>query len=125
MKVDEIFQEWFALRHLSMSQLPRYGDFPAVYALRDSRSGDILKFGCAGCLRRRIFMNYLCGFGGDGTSTTQRIHHELFANNMIHHAELAWAETTDRAEANRKETELRAAYKKANGEKRPLWDRNG
>jgi len=44
---------------------------------------------------------------------------------MIDHVELAWSETIDRAEANRKESELRATYKKANDDKRPIWDRNG
>lgn len=114
------------IRDLSIADLPKYGDFPAVYALRDSRNGEILKFGCAGCLRKRIFMNYLCGFGGKvRVSTTQRLHAELFSNSMIDHVELAWFETFDRSEANRRETELRIAHKKAHGGKRPLWDRNG
>lgn len=121
-----MFQEWVRLRDLSIGCLPKHGDFPAVYALKDSRNGEILKFGCAGCLRKRIFMNYLCGFGGkEVVSTTQRIHAELFAHNMIEYVELAWSETVDRSEASRKETVLRTAYKKANGGKRPLWDRNG
>jgi hypothetical protein len=122
----DIFQKWILLRDLSLGHLPDYGDFPAVYALRDSRNGEILKFGCAGCLRKRIFTNYLCGFGGkEVVSTTQRLHVELFTNKMIDHVELAWSETVDRAEAKHKESEMRMAYKEGNGGKRPVWDRNG
>ncbi len=126
MTAMDIFQKWVLLGEASVAHLPKYGDCPAVYVLRDSRNGDILKFGCTGCLRKRIFANYLSGFGGkELVSTTQRLHRELFVNNMIDHVELAWFETIDRAEANRKEGELRTAYRKANNGKRPVWDRNG
>lgn len=125
-EMHDVFREWVPLRDLSLGHLPKYGDFPAVYVLRDSRNGEILKFGCAGCLRKRILMNYFCGFGGkESTSTTQRLHFELFDNKMIEHVELAWSETIDRSEANRKETELRMAYKQTHSGKRPAWDRNG
>ena len=122
----DIFHNWILLRDLSIGDLPNYGDFPAVYALRNARDRAILKFGCTGCLRKRIFMNYLCGFGGKkDISTTQRLHRELFQNKMIDHVELAWSETTDRQEASCKESEMRMAYKQITGGKRPLWDRNG
>lgn len=63
--------------------------------------------------------NYLAGFGG---GTTQRIHGELMKNGMIERVEIAWIETSDAAEAERKEREFRSVYKKANG-RRPPWDR--
>ena len=115
------FQEWFPLNSLALGNCSRYGDHPAVYALRDAKTGDILKFGETGCLRRRIFAEYLGGVGG---RTTQRIHAALFRNNLVDHVEVAWLETKDKAEAHRKEGEFRNAYKRANA-RRPVWDRQG
>jgi hypothetical protein len=116
--MSDIFQHWLPLRRLSVDDLPRFGDFPAVYALRETTTKGILKFGNTDRLRRRIFGNYLGGVGGD---TTQRIHAQLFGNDMIDRIEFAWFETKDKAEAESKEREFRDAYKRANG-KRPAWD---
>jgi hypothetical protein len=115
------FKRWLPLRNLGVAHLPQYGECPAVYALRDATSGQILKFGSTGRLRRRIFGNYLGGVGG---GTTKRIYGQLFVNKMIDRVELAWIETSDKAEADRKEREFREAYKNANG-KRPVWDLRG
>jgi hypothetical protein len=115
------FEQWLALHRLAVADLPRYGDFPAVYVLRDAATKDILKFGKAQWLRQRIFGNYLGGVGGE---TTQRIHHALFSGNVIDGVELAWLETRDEQEAKRKEDEFRNAYKKKHG-RRPAWDRQG
>lgn len=117
----DIFQQWLSLHHLSVANLPRYGGCPVVYALREATTKQILKFGSTNRLRRRILGNYLGGVGG---GTTQRIHAALFTDNMIEHVELAWLETKDNAEAQRKEKEFREAYKRANGH-RPPWDRQG
>ena len=118
----ESFERWIPLRRLSLSDLPKYGACPAVYALRDASDGDTLKYGCAGSLRSRIVGNFLAGFGGNGpTSTTQRLHAQLFDKGMIERVEIAWIETQDRDEAERKETEFRAAYTAAHG-RRPVWD---
>ncbi len=119
------FENWRLLCQLAVGDMQGYGDFPAVYAMRDSTTQEILKFGSTGELRRRIFANYLCGIGGSTKeSTTQRIHKELFAENMISRVQLAWLETKDKAEAERKETEFRNNHKEVYG-RRPIWDRQG
>lgn len=115
----DALQNWLLLADLTVRALPRHGDFPAVYALRDSRDQDILKFGNTDRLRRRIFGNYLGGVGGE---TTKRIHHDLFRDNTVEHVQLAWLRTTDEGEAKRKETELRDTYRKMHG-RLPKWDR--
>ncbi len=114
-------EQWLPLHRLAVADLPRYGDFSAVYALRDGATKDILKFGKTKNLRRRIFGNYLGGVGG---STTKRIHRELFSANAIDGAELSWLETSDEQEAEREEKEFRNAYKKKHG-RRPEWDKQG
>jgi hypothetical protein len=119
--ITDIFQQWLPLHRLAIADLPQYGDFPAVYALRDATTKEILKFGNPDRLRRRISGNYLGGVGG---STTQRIHGELFGRNMIDRVELAWLKAKDKAEAERKEKEFRVARKTAT-EQRPAWDRQG
>jgi hypothetical protein len=102
-----------------VGDLLKHGENTVVYALRDSATGEILKFGKSYWLRRRIFGEYLGGVGG---GTTQRIHNELFSNNMVGQVEVAWIETKDDDdEACLKEKEFRAAYKQANG-RRPKWD---
>jgi hypothetical protein len=116
---DQRFDKWFALRDLALSQLPGLGECSAVYALRDSSTGDVLKFGHTGCLRTRIVGNYLSGFGGP---TTKRIHRELLYNRMISRVEVAWIEAKDATEAELREREFRRHYKKLNG-RRPNWDR--
>jgi hypothetical protein len=74
-------------------------------------------------MRTRIFSNFLSGFDGKkDVSTTQRLHKNLFVNGMIDRVEIAWHETADRAEAYRMEGELRIAFRKENGGKRPIWD---
>ncbi len=112
---------WRALCRLSIADVPNYGGFPAVYAMRDATSKEILKFGETGHLRRRIFGNYLGGVGGQ---TTQRIHKALFDDGMIDKVELAWFEAKDDAEAKKRETKFRGNYKKENG-RRPKWDLQG
>lgn len=113
------FQYWLPLRQLALAQPSKHGNCPAVYAFRDLRTGETLKFGNTGHLRNRMFKNYIGGVGG---ATTQRIHTELFANNMIDLVEVAWLQTEDKAQAERKEKEFRAEYKKVHG-RRPIWDR--
>ncbi len=115
----EDFLEWIPLGSLTLLHLPSQGRCASVYALRDSKDGDILKYGCTGCLRTRIFGNYIGGVGG---KTTQRIHSELFNNGMLTRVEIAWIETADRAEAERKEKQFRRAYTQTKG-RRPIWDR--
>lgn len=113
------FTQWLPLNSFAVSQLSKHGEFPAVYALREISSGELLKFGHTGHLRRRIMANYLGGMGGD---TTQRIHADLFVNSWIDRVEIAWLETKDKADAERQEKELRQAYKRTYG-KLPSWDR--
>lgn len=117
--MTNVFQTWLPLDRLSLADLPRFGDFAAVYAFRDSTTKGVLKYGSTGRLRRRIFGEY---FGGTGGGTTQRIHAELFTNGWASHVEIAWHETKDREEATRMEKDLRATYEKVNG-KLPQWDR--
>lgn len=116
--MGDTFEQWLPLRSLGVAQLPNYGGVPAVYALRDRATGDILKFGSTRCLRTRIFRHFIGGMGG---GTTERIHGKLFENKMIDRVDVAWLQTKDIAEAERKERELRAAYVEANG-RRPAWD---
>lgn len=115
------FETWLSISTLSAGGLPKYGYFSAVYVMRDSITKEILKYGSTKCLRQRILGNYLGGVGG---GTTQRIHSELFENEMISRVEIAWIETTDEVEAITKERQLREMYKQTHG-RRPSWDRRG
>jgi len=118
------FEKWLPLRHLRVSDFPQCGSCCAVYAFRDSRTGEILKFGETDRLRRRILGNFVGGVGGGGEqSTTQFVHRELFSNGMIDYVELAWIETKDKATAKLMEGQFRQAFKMANGGRRPIWDR--
>jgi len=119
--MTDAFLHWRLLCHLSVADMAQSGGFPAVYAMRDATTQEILKFGKTGELRRRIFGNYLGGIGG---TTTQRIHNELFAGGMIGKVEVAWLEAKDQTEAEKKEKEFRDNYKRVNG-RRPAWDRQG
>ena|SRR5712692_6176423 len=117
--MTSILQMWLPLSHLTVADFPRFGDFPAVYAFRDSTTKDILKYGSTDTLRRRIFANYIGGVGGN---TTKRIHTDLFAKGWGSRVEVAWSETKEDEEARRIEKELRATYEKDNG-RLPQWDR--
>ena len=117
--MEQKFSQWVPLGALALSHFPGDGGFSAVYALSEIAGGDILKYGCTGSLRTRIFGNY---FGGIGGQTKKRIHAELFENGMLMKVAIAWIETRDRAEAELNEKELRRNYTKAHG-RRPLWDR--
>jgi hypothetical protein len=122
-KVNNSFEHWIALHRLCIADFPRFGKFPAVYAFRHSTTKDMLKFGHAGCLSQRIFVNFVCGFGGNNSaSTTQFVHSELCSNQMMECVELAWIEMTDKADAERAEKRFRQEYKRSNG-RRPIWDR--
>lgn len=118
------FENWLPLRGLRIGDLPQCGGCSAVYAFRDCRNSDILKFGETDTLRRRIFGNFIGGVGGSkDQSTTQFIHRQLFSNGMIEHVEIAWIETEDKAMAKSMEDQFRRSYKKTHNGNRPLWDR--
>ncbi len=112
------FNQWYLLSNLALSHLPKHGDFPACYAMREAETGQILKFGCTGNFRKRIVGNYMAGFGGQ---TTQRIHGELFSKGMISKIEISWIETKDAAESKTMESQFRKAHKELHGI-RPVWD---
>jgi hypothetical protein len=112
------FQNWIPLKSASLGHFPRCGECSIVYVFRDSRDGEILKYGKTGCARDRIFKNYI---GGSGGPTTKRIHDNLFADGMIEHVEIAWIETSDAAQAELREKRFRAEFVRENGHW-PLWD---
>src|SRR5690348_16862922 len=89
------FTKWILLANLRLADRPEYGGFPGlagVYALRDSRDGDILKYGCTRDLRGRIFGDYVCGAGDEW------IHEELFGpDKWINHVEISWIVMDSRA----------------------------
>jgi len=109
------FHRWVRLVCLNLAGLRECGMFPAVYALRDGTTRELLKFGSCRLFRNRIFGNYIGGISEDKTS--QR----LYDTTVIGSAEIAWLEGKDEAEARQKEKEFRASYIEANG-KRPQWD---
>jgi hypothetical protein len=124
MNTTENFEKWFRLRNLGVGDLPQCGDCPAVYAFRDSRTHEILKFGETGTLRSRIFANFIGGFGGRGPeATTQRAHRELFSKGMIDHVEIAWIETRNKADAKQMEKQFRQDYRAGHDGRRQIWDR--
>lgn len=116
--MSEAFQNWTPMRSVSLNHFPKCGQCAIVYAIRDSRDGEILKYGKTGCARDRIFKNYI---GGAGGSTTQRIHSNLFDDGMIDHVEIAWLETADGAAAELAEKRFRAEFVTIFGHW-PLWD---
>lgn len=70
-RLVDAFRAWIPLRKLNLDDFPNCGDCVAVYALRDSRSGEILKFGETGLLRRRILVNFV---GASAEATPRRQH---------------------------------------------------
>jgi hypothetical protein len=121
--MTEHFENWFPFRELRIGDFPQCGECSVVYALRDGRSSEVLKFGETDLMRRRIFGNYVGGVGG---STTQFIHQQLFyqgIQNMIDYVEIAWIVAKDKATAKVMEGQFRQSYKMAHGGQRPPWDR--
>jgi hypothetical protein len=107
--MSDSFQNWFPLKTASLSSFPTRGEGAMVYAIRDSRDGEILKYGKTQCARVRIFRNYI---GGAGGQTTQRIHDNLLSDGMIEHVEIAWIETLSGTEAELQEKRFRANFVK-------------
>ena len=99
--MTNVFQQWLPLHRLAVVDSPQCGDRRAVYALREATTGQILKFGSTGRLRRRILWETTSE--GLEERLTLRIHGELFTRKSIDHVELAWPETKDKAEAEGKE----------------------
>jgi len=111
------FKDWIPFIKLSLADIPNAGGdcdrLAAVYAMRDARTGDILKYGKSKEIRGRIYANYIGGWGG---ATTQRVYRELFgAHRMINHVETAWIPTKNDDEALKLEKQFRAEYKKRTG----------
>ena len=90
----ESFVQWFKLDTLKLSDLTDFGNFSAVYVIRNSENKEILKYGCTGKFLRRIIGNFLGGIGG---GTTARVHEHLFHHNemMINKVEISWIKTKD------------------------------
>ena len=42
---ETVFSTWQSLGKLGVSSLDTYGEFPAVYSVREARTAEILKFG--------------------------------------------------------------------------------
>jgi hypothetical protein len=108
------FRNWHPLIDLALTKLPHHGAIPAVYAMRRSRTGEIVYIGSTDNLRRRIFGNYLGGVGG---GTTKRINALLFNHGEVVGIELAWLETQLYED---KETELKERYRSTHG-RLPVW----
>jgi hypothetical protein len=124
--VDAEFRNWLPLKSLRVADLPNCGACPSVYALRDGRSLETIKFGETDNLLRRIFGNFIGGCGGKkDVSTTQRVHIQLIYEGMIDHVDIAWIVTKDKTTARLLEGQFRQAYKTSHAGSRPLWDRNG
>jgi hypothetical protein len=104
---DQAFQNWIALKSISLSHFPSCGQCSIVYALRDARTGEVLKYGKTACARDRIFKNYI---GGTGGATTRRIRDNLFTDAEIEHVEIAWIQTATGAEAELEEKRFSAAH---------------
>ena len=122
--MKESFNRWIPMHRLCIADMERHGNFPAVYAIRNCTTKDVLKYGHTKQLRQRIFLNFICGWGGNNPqATTQRVYAELLDNDMIECVELAWIPTENKAEAARMESKFRREYMDAHGGQRPLWDR--
>jgi hypothetical protein len=120
--MTEGFTHWIPLCNLRTADLPRCGRGKccAVYALRDAKTSEILKFGETQDLRRRIFGNYI---GGIGVSAL-RIHEQIFRRDFIDHVEIAWIEAKSKTKARLMEKKFRRSHKSARGS-RPIWDLRG
>jgi hypothetical protein len=110
------FTNWFPLTRVAIGDLPRFGDVPAVYAFREIGSSELLYIGSTGCLRQRLFGNYLGGVGG---LTTQRINGLLCDEQWLARVEVAW-ERTDAYKA--REEDLKEHYRRAFN-RLPSWTR--
>jgi hypothetical protein len=112
------FRNWHPLVELSLSSIPDYGMFPAVYALRDRRTSEILKFGSTYYFRNRIFGSYLGGIHEDKSAVL------LYDTKIIPFVDIAWIRVGDPDEARRPESGYRRVYCDTHGYD-PLWDRRG
>ncbi len=110
------FSNWTSLRELSIGVVPEYGDLSCVYCIRSAQTGEVLYIGSTGCLRRRIFGNYIGGVGG---RTTRRLHGILFTDEEVTNVELAYAETN---EYRTREKQLLRAFRLEHG-RLPRWNR--
>jgi hypothetical protein len=124
MAAGNSFAHWIPLYRICIADLPEYGNFPAAYAIRNCTTGEVLKYGNTKHFRQRIFMNFICGWGGSNPeATTQRVYSELYDNRMIECVEVAWIRTKDKEEAERLEKQFRQTYKETHGGLWPCWDR--
>jgi hypothetical protein len=122
--VSESFKLWIPLHRLCIADFGQYGNFPAVYAIRECSTRDILKYGHTVQIRQRIFVNLICGWGGSGPeSTTQRVFLKLHEDRMIECVEISWIQMKSKEEAAQMEKNFRKAYMDAHGGQRPVWDR--
>jgi len=118
------FKAWIPLQRLCIADLPDYGRFPAAYAIRNSTTKEILKYGHTKHLRQRVFLNFICGWGGSKPeATTQRVHSDLYNNDMIERVEVTWIRTNSKVEAEQIEIRLRREYMDTHHGLRPYWDR--
>ena len=108
---------WLPFNGLRISDLPSNGESPAAYAMRDANTKEIMYIGGTSSLLKRLFGNYLGGFGG---STTQRIHSNLFDGGFISTIEVAWLPT---GEYKRKEKDLTSEYRSTHVGKLPPWNK--
>jgi predicted GIY-YIG superfamily endonuclease len=108
---------WIRLDRMSLSDLPNYGDVPGVYVMRRAATGEVIYIGSTDTLRRRLFANHLGGVGG---STTQRIHAELFAPEVLAGIEVAWVVSKDWKGL---EIEMKRQFAALGGAALPAWVR--
>jgi hypothetical protein len=85
--------------------------------MRRVATGEVIYLGSTDTLRRRLFGNHLGGVGG---ATTQRIHAELFAPDVLASVEVAWV-VTDNWKGL--EIEMKRQFAALGGAALPVWVR--
>jgi predicted GIY-YIG superfamily endonuclease len=108
---------WIRVDRLCLADLPDYGDVSGVYMMRRAATGEVIYIGSTDTLRRRLFGNHLGGVGG---ATTQRVHAELFAPEVIAGVEVAWVLSDDWKGL---EIEMKREFAALGGAALPAWVR--
>ena len=108
---------WIKLDRLCLADLPNYCDVAGVYVMRRAATGEVIYIGSTDTLRRRLFANHMGGVGG---LTTQRIHAELFAPDVLAGVEVTWIVSDDHKGL---EIELKRQFVGLGGSSLPAWVR--
>lgn len=110
------FDSWICLGRLSLADIPQDKTKSFVYIFRKQVTKKVVYIGGTSNLSQRMFKNYI---GGTGGGTTQRIHDLLLNKGEVWDTEVAWRESSNYREDEKR---LREIYRNLHGNL-PEWNR--